>query len=256
MRKVTKLMLMLTVFVLTAFAFATQGNAQVTLLTESWENGGTIPAGWATEQVSGTSGAITFVTTSSHPTGITAYDGSYFTRFNSWTASTGNSTRLKRTTAISTVGYSNVAMDFAWYQEPGYSNNDHVDIQWSTDGTTWTTAGTFSRYSATAGWTIQNVTFPAGANGQATFYVAYTFVSAYGNDCHLDLTHVTAVGPPPPATITVGNGTATTSYPYLTFWMDGRTQLLYTAAQIQAAGGSAGQISSMGFNVSSCKPHT
>ena len=252
MRNVTKLVQMLTVFVLMAFVFATQGNAQSTLLTESWENGGSIPAGWSTEQVSGTAGVLYFTNTSAHPTGITAYDGSYFVRFNSWSASNGNSTRLKRTTPISTVGYTNVAIDFAWYENTNYSGNaDRVIVQWSTNGTTWTDAATFNRYNAVQGWKIKNVPLPAGAAGQATLYIAFTFVSEYGDDCHLDLAHVTAIGPPAPVTVTIGSGTSTTSYPYLTYWHDGRTQMLYTAAEILAAGGSPGSISSIGFNVSS-----
>ena len=102
----------------------------------------------------------------------------------------------------------------------------------------------------------KTVTLPAGAQGQATLYVAFTFISAWGNNCHLDLAHVTAVGPPPPATVTIGTGTSTVSYPYLTYWHDGRTQLLYTAAEITAAGGSPGQISTIAFDVSSYATQT
>ncbi len=54
----------------------------------------------------------------------------------------------------------------------------------------------------------------------------------------------------------IGTGTSTSNYPYTTYWMDGRTQILYTAAEINA--GSAmmnpnfnGAISRIGFNVSS-----
>jgi hypothetical protein len=53
--------------------------------------------------------------------------------------------------------------------------------------------------------------------------------------------------------ITVGNGTYTTSStvdsPYGTFYMDDRTQLLYTASEITAAGGYAGFINALAFNV-------
>ena len=55
----------------------------------------------------------------------------------------------------------------------------------------------------------------------------------------------------PIITVIVGTGTSTSNYPYTTFWMGGRTQMLYRAADIIAAGGSAGTISKIGFNVSS-----
>jgi len=48
----------------------------------------------------------------------------------------------------------------------------------------------------------------------------------------------------------IGNGTATSNYPFTTYWMDGRTQMLYTASEINA-GRYAGYISRIGFNVSS-----
>ena len=128
--------------------------------------------------------------------------------------------------------------------------------KWPSLSATWTTAATFNRYNSVAGWKLKSVPLPAGANGQATLYIAFLFTSAYGNNCHLDLVHVTAVGPPPPATVTIGTGTSGCSYPYTTYWMDGRTQMLFSAAEIAAAGGSAGAISTIGFNVYSYATQT
>ena len=70
MRNVTKMMQMLFAAMLMAFVFATQGSAQTVLMTESFDggNGTTPPAGWATEQVSGTPGSISFVTVGTYPT--------------------------------------------------------------------------------------------------------------------------------------------------------------------------------------------
>ena len=91
------------------------------------------------------------------------------------------------------VGYANVTVDFAWLESSGYAGVlDRVDVMWSTNGTTWNTAGTFNRYNAVQGWKIKSQALPAGANNQATLYIAYQFTSAYGNDCYLDLTHITA----------------------------------------------------------------
>ncbi|MFC2101633.1 carboxypeptidase regulatory-like domain-containing protein [Bacteroidota bacterium] len=238
------------VFLMISCAFSLSVSAQTTLITESFENGGSVPAGWAVEQVSGTCPTI-FASTSSWPSGYTAYQGTWMARFQSWSYGTGVS-RLKQTTPFSTVGYTNLGIDFAWLESTSYSGSaDKVDVQWSTDGTTWNTAGTFLRYNPVQGWKIKNLTLPAGAQGQATVYIAFQFTSAYGNDCYLDLAHVTGIGPPAPQTVTIGTGTGTTYYPYLTYWHDGRTQLLYTAAEIIAAGGGPGEISTIGFDVSS-----
>lgn len=49
--------------------------------------------------------------------------------------------------------------------------------------------------------------------------------------------------------VIVGTGTVSSNYPYTTYWMDGRTDMLYTAAEIIAGGGGAGIISRIGFNV-------
>ena len=206
MKNVTRILQMLFVVILTTFVFATQSMAQTTLFTESFENGGAVPAGWNSSVVSG-GNTITFVTSTAWPSGYTAYNGTYLVMFNSFSAS-GGVNLLKRTTPVSTVGYANVTVDFAWLESSGYAGVlDKVDVMWSTNGTTWTTAGTFNRYNAVQGWKIKSQVLPAGANNQATLYIAYQFTSAYGNDCYLDLTHITAS---PSATGTLA-GTVTNS---------------------------------------------
>jgi hypothetical protein len=182
------------IVLLLTFALASQGRAQRTLMTESFETasvGQTPPTGWDVDLVSG-SNYTYFRSSGTHPT-TTPYDGARMVEFDSWTAVAGTANRLRRTTAISTIGYAGVAINFAWYEDGQYTNADRVDVQWSTDGTTWNTAGTFYRYNAAAGWKIKSVSLPAAAEGQAALYIAFLFTSAYGNSCHLDLVHVTAV---------------------------------------------------------------
>ncbi len=231
-------------------------HAQSTLLfSESFEtgSGSTPPSGWSIEQVSGTSPGITFITTSIYPTITTAFHGSVFARYNSYNIS-GGSTRLKRNIPISTVNRSCILVDFAWYEDPGYATSaDRVDVQWSTDGTTWTTAATFNRYNATAGWKSKNVLLPQGASNQATLYIAFLFTTAYGNNCALDLAQVYA-GQATMANVTVGNGTSTVGWPFYTFYMGSRTQMLYTASELIAAGASAGTLNSIGFDVTVAYP--
>ena len=57
----------------------------------------------------------------------------------------------------------------------------------------------------------------------------------------------------PPVDVTIGTGTITQGYPFYTFYMDSRTQMLYTASELNAAGApsSGGYINSLAFNVSS-----
>ena len=65
--------------------FAPMNYAQTTLLTESFENGGSIPANWALETVV-FGNAVTFATSTYWPSGYAAYDGTYLVMFNSFSS--------------------------------------------------------------------------------------------------------------------------------------------------------------------------
>jgi len=159
------------------------------LMTESFENGGSIPAGWKIDTIA-PDNALTFPAATSHPSGYNAYNGTYLVRFNSYDYGNGV-IRLKRTTPISTVGCTSVNVDFAWLESSAYSSsNDRVEVEWSLNGTTWNSAGTFPRYNAVEGWKIKTQPLPLSAGGQATLYIAFKFTSEFGNDCYLDLAKV------------------------------------------------------------------
>jgi hypothetical protein len=50
--------------------------------------------------------------------------------------------------------------------------------------------------------------------------------------------------------VCIGTGTTSSNYPFTTYWMDGRTQMLFTAAELNAAGGGPNSaITKIGFNV-------
>lgn len=55
----------------------------------------------------------------------------------------------------------------------------------------------------------------------------------------------------PGGTGVIGTGTSTSGYPFYTLYEDSRTQMLYTAAELNAAGVFAGQVVSLGLNVTS-----
>jgi len=50
-------------------------------------------------------------------------------------------------------------------------------------------------------------------------------------------------------TACIGTGTISSNYPFTTYWMDGRTQILLLASEILANQGAAGNIIKVGFNV-------
>ena len=53
----------------------------------------------------------------------------------------------------------------------------------------------------------------------------------------------------------IGTGTLSSNYPFTTYWMDGRTQMLFTAAELNAAGGGPlSAITRLGFNVITASP--
>jgi hypothetical protein len=52
--------------------------------------------------------------------------------------------------------------------------------------------------------------------------------------------------------VTIGAGTTPSNFPFTTYWMDGRTQYLYTASEINMATGSS--VSKIGFDVIAADP--
>ncbi|MCU0372421.1 MAG: C25 family cysteine peptidase, partial [Ignavibacteria bacterium] len=53
------------------------------------------------------------------------------------------------------------------------------------------------------------------------------------------------------ANVIIGTGTTSLGYPYYTFYMDSRTDMLYLGSEIIANGGGAGNIAQIGFDVTS-----
>jgi hypothetical protein len=194
MRKFTKMLSVLLIVMLSAF-MTIQGRAQTTLLTEGWESaadGSTVPpTGWGIDLL-GYANITYYLSSGTFPT-VAPFEGARLVDFKSFSYGTGYTNRLKRTTAISTVGYSNITVDWEWYRDNGYQGyaNEGVFIDWSTDGVTWNQAGAiWVRWATTNFWELETQALPAGAANQPTLYVAFRFLSQFGNDCHLDIMHV------------------------------------------------------------------
>jgi hypothetical protein len=166
------------------------------LFTEDFETaeiGQATPQDWETQVVNGAN-YIFFFSSGSMPV-CSPYSGAMFVEFQSFNAAGGCQNRLKRTQSVSTVGYTDVVIDFAWLVDSGYQlSEDRVEVQWSTNGETWNTAATFLRYDPIQQWVVETAPLPAEASGQSALYLGFLFTSAYGDNCHLDLIHLSANG--------------------------------------------------------------
>ena len=167
---------------------STQNSGPTTLFSDGFES-----SGWSTAQVSGTAGAWTLVSSSSHPS-ISAHGGTRWADFNSYTSASGSQTRLYRSSGFAVGSYGTVTLTFWMYHDTGYSTYaDKVQAQVSTNGTTWTNVGSaVNRYTGSTGWAQATVNLSAYA-GQ-TVYLGFLGVSAYGNDEYLDDVLVTGSG--------------------------------------------------------------
>ncbi len=187
------------------------GGTVSTLYSQGF-NTTTNPSDWVTEILidGGTyaSPAITYVTTGTYPT-VTPTEGTRCVQFNSYDCDPGDQIRLKKNSSpIATTGKTDITVIFDWYMDNSYTNTDNVTVQWSTNGTTWNNSSTYYRYSATNGWVTNNCILPAGAENQATIYIALLFTGAYGNNCHLDNLKVNINTPGIPTASTASiNGT-------------------------------------------------
>jgi len=166
---------------------AASGGGPTTLFSDGFEG-----TGWSTAQVSGTAGKWTLVSSSSHPS-ISAHGGSKWADFNSYTAASGNQTRIYQSAGFAVPSsYTTVTLTFWMYHDTGYSTYaDKVQAQVSTNGTTWTNVGAaVSRYTGSTGWA--QVTIDLSSYKGQTVFLGFVGISAYGNDEYLDDVMVTA----------------------------------------------------------------
>ncbi len=171
----------------TGVTFTASCGTGTTLFSDGFEG-----TGWSVADTSGTAGNWTFPASGTHPS-VSPHGGSKLALFNSYTASSGSQTRVYRTAGFAVASsYTTVTLKFWMYHDTGYSSyNDRVQVQVSTNGTTFTNVGTaVSRYASTAGWTQATIDLSA-YKGQ-TVYLGFLGISAYGNDCHVDDVTVTA----------------------------------------------------------------
>jgi len=181
---------------------------------ESFENAGSLTACWSTAQVTGTSSALTYVTTSTSPTLSTAANGSYFVAYNAAAATSGDQMRLI-SPVFNTSTASAVAVTFSWYTSTGSSSStDGITVTYTTNGTTYTVVGSnILRYAASNTWTTQTVVLPAGAIS-STLQLGFLFTSSTGSsNCYFDNVNlITSPAAPSITSITPGNGQLTVNF--------------------------------------------
>jgi hypothetical protein len=166
---------------LTGVNFTASCTGAATLFTDGFE-----AAGWSTAQVSGTAGAWTYPASGTHPA-VAPHGGTKLAAFNSYTAASGNQTRVYRGAGFAVAStFTTVTLKFWMYHDTGYTTSaDKVQVQVSTNGTTWTNVGTaVNRYSGSTGWAQATIDLSA-YKGQ-TVQLGFLGVSAYGNDVYLD----------------------------------------------------------------------
>ncbi|MBI5441136.1 MAG: choice-of-anchor J domain-containing protein, partial [Deltaproteobacteria bacterium] len=158
-----------------------------TLFTDGFEG-----TGWSSVDTSGTAGTWTFASSSTYPT-TTPHGGTKLAKFNSYNAASGSQTRVYRTAGFAVASsYTSVSLKFWMYHDTGYSTyNDRIQVQISTNGSTWSIVGTaVSRYTGSTGWAQATIDLSA-YKGQ-TVYLGFLGISAYGNNITLDDVTVSA----------------------------------------------------------------
>jgi hypothetical protein len=156
----------------------------ITLPYDQGFESATLPATWTVTDVLGTAGNWATYVGTRYPSGNAAHGGTYVAYFNSYSASTGNNTRLE-SYDVNLAANPDAQVNFWMFHDPGYStSNDRIQIQVFTGGV-WVDVGTpISRYAAVAGWTQHIVDISAYVGG--TVKIGFLGISEYGNDCHID----------------------------------------------------------------------
>jgi hypothetical protein len=160
--------------------------------------------GWTTQQVNGTAGSITNVTSSTNET-TSPSEGIGLIMFNSFSCTSGNSTRLQSPN-LSVETNRDVEIKFDWRNSTTSTYSDRLDrvvVQWF-NGTNWIDIETFNRPDPVLnGWQQKSCQFNTGNN--MNIRIGFRFISAYGYNCTMDNLIVDYKEPPNPTSIISDN---------------------------------------------------
>lgn len=186
-------------------------------------NSTTMPSCWTTQIVTNgsTQPTISFESVgyvgSTFGTSFSPREGTHMVKFNSYNASSGSQVRLV-SLPVSTTGAASVNVNFLWrYSNSGSLGTEGVQVQYSTDGTNWTNAGSaIPRYDANKTWDVKTLTLPAAAANASMLYVGFLFTSQWGYNCFMDSVKIEAgpscVGPSNITITNVTNNSATINW--------------------------------------------
>jgi pseudomonalisin len=147
---------------------------------------------WYAANVTGNAGKWTLTTSGTNPT-ATPHAGTYMAQFNSFTAASGNATRVYSGTNIAIPsGAKSATLSYWMFHDLNRpSNNDRFQPQVSSNGSSWSNVGsTVSRYNGTAGWS-QHTADLSSYIGK-TVLIGILGTSAAGYNMYLDNVAVTA----------------------------------------------------------------
>jgi hypothetical protein len=194
-RKTVSLFLLAMGFVLVLSGFA----AAATIYSQGFEDATPpyLPAGCSYEQVSGTIGAWATATGTVQPPGQLPHSGNNLAYFNSYSAPSGSSARLRLGT-LNLGAYGNVTFRVWMYHDTAWSNNtDNIQVQVSIDGgTVWEDVGDpIWRCDGTAGWAEATIDLSL-YGGEEEVLLGILGNGLYGNDVHIDDISVEGEAPP------------------------------------------------------------
>ena len=164
-----------------------------TLLSEGFENSGSIPGGWAVQNVNGTDGKWSFVSIGSLGYQGIQKSGEWIARFNSYSTPGGQSARLYTTSGLSLGNDGTYSLDFWMYHNTrNASCNDYIQVQVSTNnGSNWTNLGSsIYRNDRSTGWKKHTINLDQ-YKGVSDLRLAFVGISSFGDNIFLDDISVT-----------------------------------------------------------------
>jgi hypothetical protein len=198
-------------------------------LTAYYKINNTAPVSQSVSSAIAVGDSLNFTFTQTANLGVTTHDSTF--AFKAWIALTGDPMAYNDT-VNATVISKHIPL------APVVVNDT---IAWGTSTTLHATAvDTVLWYSAATGGSLLHV----GPN--------YTTPLLYNNAVYYPEAAIYS----PAMSYTVGTGTSTMTYPFYTYDQDARTQMIFTAAEITAAGGVSRAIESIAFNISSNSTQT
>jgi hypothetical protein len=168
-------------------SYATIAGGATTILTEDFENSGSIPSGWTQEYVISTN-SWDFSNGAGFTTPSSAHGGSYNAVLY---GSRGSKTKLV-TPVINLDGYTSPTLKFYHAQYNWGGDQDELRIYYkTTSGGSWTLISGAEWTSNVTSWTQRTVSLP---NTNSTYYIAFEGYSDYGHGAVLDDVEVTGNG--------------------------------------------------------------